>query len=56
MYSPKIKPDLVVELYHIGKDKGKPMTQVVDGIIREGIAKIKEKSDTYNSTKESNHG
>jgi hypothetical protein len=56
MYSPKIKPDLVKKLYYISKEKGRPMTKVVDGIIREGIAKIEEKPVTYNTKEELNNG
>ncbi len=47
MYSPKIKPDLVERLYHISKDKGKPMTHVVNEIIENGVTKIEEKQATY---------
>lgn len=34
MYSPKIREDLIPVLYHLGKEQGKPMTKVVDDIIR----------------------
>ncbi len=50
MYSPKIKPDLVEKLYYISKEQKKPMTKVVDGIIRKGIAKYKRKGETNNET------
>lgn len=40
MYSPKIKDDLIPFLYQIGKKEGKPMTQVVDDILREYLTKI----------------
>lgn len=35
MYSPKINEDLIEKLYKLGKAKRKPMTKVVDGILRE---------------------
>lgn len=35
MYSPKIKEDLIPILYKIGKEEKKPMTKVVDEILRE---------------------
>ena len=37
MYSPKIKEDLIPKLYQIAKEKGVPMTELVDGIIREAL-------------------
>ena len=35
MYSPKIREDLIPILYHLGKEQGKPMTKVVDDILRD---------------------
>ena len=35
MYSPKIKPDLIHELYVLAKRKGKPMTKIVSEIIED---------------------
>jgi hypothetical protein len=37
MYSPKIKEDLINQLYRIGKRENKPMVFLVDEILREGI-------------------
>ncbi len=37
MYSPQIHASLVKELYKLGKKKGKPMTVIVNQIIREGL-------------------
>ena len=37
MYSPKIRNDLVPSLYRIAKHEGKPMTQLVDEILRPKI-------------------
>ena len=37
IYSPKIKEDLIPKLYRIAKKKGVPMTELVDGIIREAL-------------------
>jgi hypothetical protein len=34
MYSPKIKEDLIPVLYKLAKQEGKPMTQLVDEILR----------------------
>jgi hypothetical protein len=34
MYSPKVKPDLVRKLYHLRQAMGKPMTKVVDELLR----------------------
>lgn len=41
MYSPKIKPELIPKLYRLGKRTGKPMTEIVDSIVREGIRRWK---------------
>jgi hypothetical protein len=37
MYSPRIKPELIPQLYAIRKQTSKPMTKVVDSMIRDGI-------------------
>jgi predicted choloylglycine hydrolase len=37
MYSPKISNDLIPELYKLSKHFNKPMTQVVDDILRNYI-------------------
>ena len=34
MYSPEVKPDLVRKLYHLRKAFGKPMTKVLDELLR----------------------
>jgi len=34
MYSPKIREDLIPILYQLGKEQKKPMTKVVDEILR----------------------
>ena len=41
MYSPKIREDLIPVLYRIGKAEQKPMTRVVDEILR-GYLMLKE--------------
>lgn len=41
MYSPKIKEDLINQLYRIGKRENKPITFLVDEILREGIRRRK---------------
>jgi hypothetical protein len=47
MYSPKIKEDLVPYLYEIAKRQRKPMTKVVDEILREQVIHL------YDAEKES---
>ena len=37
MYSPKIKEDLIPVLYKLAKRQGKPMTRVVDSILRKHL-------------------
>ena len=38
MYSPKIKEDLIPVLYRLGKQKGKPITKLIDEILRKELA------------------
>lgn len=37
MYSPEIAEDLIPILYRIAKEKKRPMTKIVDEILREAI-------------------
>lgn len=37
MYSPKIAEDLIPTLYRLAKHKRKPMTLIVDEILRENL-------------------
>ena len=37
MYSPKIRGDLIPVLYRLAKEEKKPMTKVVDQILREDL-------------------
>ena len=39
MYSPKIAEDLIPVLYKVAKAQGRPMTKIVNDIIRKEIAK-----------------
>ena len=39
MYSPKIDEDLVLVLYKMAKAEGKPMTRVLNEMIRKAVAK-----------------
>jgi hypothetical protein len=39
MYSPKVKEDLIPVLYKLAKQQGKPMTELVDEMIRVEITK-----------------
>ena len=41
MYSPKIREDLIPILYRMGQEQQKPMTRVVDEILR-GYVTLKE--------------
>jgi hypothetical protein len=43
MYSPKVSEDLVPQLYKLAKEQKRPMTKVLDGIIRD---KLVEKNKT----------
>lgn len=52
MYSPKIEKDLIQKLYNISKAKGKPMTRVVNEILRNGVEKISENVEQYENNKE----
>ena len=45
MYSPKIKEDLIPVLYRLAKKQSKPMTEVVDEILREKIAHLNEQEE-----------
>ena len=45
MYSPRIKPELIPQLYHIKKETGRTMTKVVDSMIREGIRRWKREEE-----------
>ena len=38
MYSPKIKEDLIPVLYKLAKQEGKPITKLVDEMLRAEIA------------------
>lgn len=37
MYSPEIAKDLIPILYRLGKEKKKPMTKIVDEILRPAL-------------------
>ncbi len=39
MYSPKIKEDLIPILYKLAKREGKPMTALIDQMLRAEMAK-----------------
>ncbi len=39
MYSPKIKEDLIPILYKLAKQEGKPMTALINEMLRAEIAK-----------------
>ena len=36
-YSPRIRDDLIPALYKLGKQEQKPMTKVVDQIVRDAL-------------------
>jgi len=45
MYNPKIKEDLIPQLYQQAKAKGIPMTKLVDHIIRDSLKREKGGND-----------
>ena len=45
MYSPKIKPELIYELYWLRLRMNRPMTKLVDEAVREYINKNKVKQE-----------
>jgi len=49
MYSPRIKPELIPELFQIRKEAGRPMTRVVDSMLREGIRRWKYEKERSNN-------
>lgn len=42
MYSPKIRDDLIPRLYQLGKSANKPMTKIVDEILRDYLNCMEE--------------
>ncbi len=50
MYSPRIKPELIPELYKISKEVKQPMTKVVDSMIRQGIQYWQKEGKKYESS------
>jgi len=40
MYSPKIQEDLIPKLYQLKEKTGKPMTKIVDDLLRQEIEKL----------------
>ncbi len=40
MYSPKIDEQIIAQLYYLAKVRKIPMTELVNGIVREGVAKL----------------
>ena len=53
MYSPKIRPDLVQELYFIRLNVGKPMTKITNSILEKGIKKMKQTINKQKKEKQS---
>ena len=45
MYSPKIKPELIYELYWLRVRMHKPMTKLVDEAVKEYVEKHKQKDE-----------
>lgn len=45
MYSPKIKEELIPQLYQIKKETRTTMTMIVDSMIREGIRRWKREKE-----------
>ena len=53
MYSPKIKEDLIPILYKLAKQEGKPMTALIDQMLRAEIAKRNGQVDSINDEADS---
>jgi hypothetical protein len=51
MYSPKIAEDLIPTLYWLAKHKRKPMTRIVDEILRENLTIDQAQSNVKEPTK-----
>jgi hypothetical protein len=51
VYTPRLKKELVTELYKLGKQSNTPMTQLVNEMVREGIQRWRERKER----KENNH-
>lgn len=45
MYSPKIKSDLIPILYRLSKEKEKPMTRIVDDLLRPELVRYEEQKE-----------
>ena len=58
MYSPKIKPDLIHDLYLLAKRKGKPMTKIVSEVIEDYLInesnEMLELDSTVNAVQDGN--
>ena len=37
MYSPKLREDLIPQLYKLAKEQKRPMTKILDGLIRDKL-------------------
>ena len=46
MYSPKVREDLVPILYKLAKQEQRPMTELVDEMLRAEIAQRNEQDET----------
>jgi hypothetical protein len=51
MYSPNIRDDLIPLLYRLARQEGKPMTRLVDEILRAEIERRYRGSDTHRKPK-----
>ena len=51
MYSPKIAEDLIPTLYRLAKHKRKPMTRIVDEILRENLTIHQTQCEVKETTK-----
>jgi len=51
MYSPKVSEDLVPRLYKLAKEQKRPMTKVLDGLIRNKLVEqVRDKPVSTEST------
>jgi hypothetical protein len=50
MYSPRIQDDLIPVLYRLAQQEGKPMTRLVDEILRAEIESRRSQGDPHSDS------
>jgi hypothetical protein len=51
MYSPKVSEELIPQLYKLAKEQGRPMTKVLDELIRDKLIEKNKTESTLPQTK-----